>query len=334
MTRLAALALSLLWSCGAPPEEAARTERCATCHRDQAAGWASSRHGQSGTSPVFVALLPHVERAWGPTARARCVACHNPGFVDEPGIGCASCHLAIGNRGERDGALVVKPEVPIATRAVPAHAPHATEPRAFFLSASLCGTCHEVHGPGLLEEPTLSEYRASPDAAADECVSCHFDGHRFTGLEPAWGASPEEAEASTRASLALLQRALHLELDGATVTVRNVGAAHAVPTGMTAMRDVWVDVTVRDEAGVVTERRRVMELGAQLGGAVLFTDATAVTSRSLPARAHRSWTAPPGSVVLRATLSARAYRDDALEALGLAALRGQVPHHVIATLGP
>lgn len=48
-------------------------------------------------------------------------------------------------------------------------------------SASLCGTCHEVTGPGVFQEPTTTEFRAaSQDDAA--CASCHFEGHAFRGL--------------------------------------------------------------------------------------------------------------------------------------------------------
>ena len=324
------LACVAFWSCGDAPEEAARTERCASCHVSAAREWSASRHGQSGNSPVFIALLPHVERAWGANARARCVACHTPGFVNEPAIGCASCHLAVGNRGTFNGAVVVKLDAPIAVRTVPANAPHATSARGFLTSASLCGTCHEVRGPAHLDEPTLSEYRAADTRGEDECVSCHFEeGHRFSGLEPRWGGTTAEVEEGTRSAQRLLQRALSLEVAGTTVRLTNVGATHGVPTGMTAMRDVWVDVTVRDAQGALVKFPRVIELGARLEGSALFTDATAIVPRSLAAGQRREWQAP--GVVVEASLHARAYRDEALEALGLGSMAAQVPEILVTT---
>ena len=322
MRGLLALA-GVLAGCGVETATGPRAEQCGTCHQAQYAQWQGSRHGQSTSSPVFTALLPRVERAWGATARARCVACHQPGHGGDETIGCVSCHQAIGNRGDANGALVVKLGAPIASRHEPTgHAPHEVATRGFFASASLCGTCHEVRGPGHLDEPTLTEYRATTQATDDSCLGCHFDeGHRFGGLEPSWGAPPEEATSATARARVLLEKALRLEVvlvNGAwTVRLTNRGAAHGVPTGMTSLRDVWVDVKVG-----AREFPRVMELGARLedeaGVVALITDATRVTSRSLAAQASREWTVPasPGEKI-EATLRARAVREEALVALGL-----------------
>ena len=102
----------VLAGCGVETATGPRAEQCGTCHQAQYAQWQGSRHGQSTSSPVFTALLPRVERAWGATARARCVACHQPGHGGDETIGCVSCHQAIGNRGDANGALVVKLGIP------------------------------------------------------------------------------------------------------------------------------------------------------------------------------------------------------------------------------
>ena len=83
----------------------ANADACGTCHETQHAAWSTSAHATSGTSPVFVAMLPEVERAWGSTARERCVDCHAPAHGGDDGIGCVSCHAAVGNTAERDGLL-------------------------------------------------------------------------------------------------------------------------------------------------------------------------------------------------------------------------------------
>jgi hypothetical protein len=279
---------------------------CGTCHRAQAEAWRTSAHANSGTSGVFTALLPRVEASWGRTARARCEACHQPGHAEEAFVGCASCHLAVGNREDRNGALVVDITAPVAasTDGSP-RAPHAVTARRFFSAPNLCGTCHEVKGPGHLDEPTLSEFSASPLDAGASCSGCHLDGHRFSGFSPA-----------------LLDAALSLELDGDEVVLANVGAGHGVPTGMTSVRDVWVDVTFDDAAGAPHTVPRVIELGARLvasdgGIAALFTDAVRSESRSLALGASRRWSLPAGAKNVQATLRASAVRRETLTALGL-----------------
>lgn len=329
-----ALALALLLAaCGAPLHET-DSASCGSCHPNQLATWQGSAHARSMTSPVFAALLPRVEAAWGASARAQCVACHQPGHGGEEGaIGCASCHLAVGNRGESNGALIVKPEAPVSgPRGDATKAPHTVTTRGFFRSASLCGTCHEVKTPHLVEE-TLTEYRASSRASEDECTSCHLDEHRFSGLEPKWNAPADEQARGREAARVLVDKALLLEMTGREVRLTNRGAAHAVPTGQVALRDVWVDVTLTDATGARTEFARVIELGARLERAgqpvVLLTDATQVTARGLRLGETRTWSAPREGQ-LEARLMFRAVREDALLALGLEAELAQVPQVVVS----
>lgn len=340
--RLVAFAALALVACGAPTTFGPASSACGACHAPQAAEWSASRHATGAASPVFLALLPRVEAAWGPTARARCVACHRPAHVEGETIGCASCHLAIGNRGEADGALVVKLDAPVGTRG-PVSAPHATTARGFLGSASLCGTCHEVRGPGHLDEPTLTEFRASSFADDDSCTTCHLEaGHRFAGLAPPFGASPEEAAAAAERTRRLLARALTVEVDGPEVRVRNTGAGHAFPTGMTSLRDAWLDVEVGYADGSTQRFLRALEFGARLERegepVVLFTEATRVVSRSLQPGEARTWRLPaaaqPGVTFLRATVHARAYRAGVLEALGLPALSAEVPEHLVPASRP
>jgi hypothetical protein len=282
---------------------------------------------------VFEAMLPSVEKAWGSVAKARCVACHSPGHGGEATIGCVSCHAAIGNRGDGNGALVVDLQAPLAGPEGHQTSAHRTTTRGFLTSASLCGTCHEVHGPGLLEEPTLTEFRAAP--FGDSCLSCHGEGdHRFVGLDPPWGASADEATLAAEASRELLSRALQLEVvraeSGVVVRLTNEKTGHAVPTGITALRDVWVDVELTDASGVVTQRPRVLELGSRMTRegleVALPTEATKIESRALAWGASREWQLQlPADVAVVATLRARAVRESTLMALGLEARAAEVP---------
>ncbi len=263
---------------------------CGTCHTKQFEQWNLSKHSKSNSSEVYRALLPRVKSSWGSLAQARCIACHEPEHAGEKFVTCASCHLAVGNREDANGALVVDLNAAVGATETP-RAPHAVTKRAFFNAPNLCGTCHEVKGPGHLDEPTLTEFFASPREMGANCTSCH-DGHNFEGQS-------------------MMRKALKLEVVGGVVRVTNIGAAHGVPTGMTALRDVWIDVVVDGVA-----YQRVIELGAELDAAV-FTESSFSRSRSLAAGASREWPLPAGATSVRATLYFQSVRADTLIALGL-----------------
>jgi len=357
------LAVAVL-GCGAPtPEEAlplgADSASCGTCHETHHDQWAGSPHAASARSPILEAMLPEVEARWGAVARQACEDCHSPGHAPgDDGIGCVSCHAATGNHAERDGELAVDLTRPLAGPLADPEptVAHRTRDGAFLASPSLCGTCHELTGPNLVREPTLTEYRASPAAAEGRtCADCHLpsDGtralsndsttpraarsHRFVGFDPPWGAPPDEAAAAAERTRALLAEALELRVepeDGALrVMVANVGAGHSVPTGATFLRDLWVDVEPLDGAPI----ERVIALGDQpMRGddpVALLTRADRVEAGSLPAGRSRSVRVPvsgPARVVLRG----RAVRDSVLEALGRQDLRPQVPTHTVHVVEP
>lgn len=319
---------------------AANAESCGNCHSTEYAAWAESPHGTSGSSPVFEALLVEVEGAWGKDARSACVDCHQPGHGGDVGIGCVSCHGATGNTGERDGRLRVDLERPLMGPRGERNGAHETRSSGFLTSASLCGTCHEVTGPGLLDEPTLTEHRASDFAALGvSCAACHMpEGeHRFVGIDPAWGADPRERQRAEDDARALFRDAVNLrvEVDGREVVISltNVGAGHSVPTGAAFLRDVWVDLSFDEDAP-----RRVLSLSPDMrrSGAptALITDADEVVSRSLEAgEARQTRTpAPVGAATFTATLRLRAIRWETLDALGLIGRRDEVPTLNIQTV--
>src|SRR5204862_829043 len=102
---------------------------------------------------------------------------HTPEHSPDAGIGCVSCHAAIGNHATRDGMLAVDLDVPLSgpfADAEPTEA-HGSRSDGFLISPDLCGTCHELTGPNLVNEPTLTEFQASPQASAGlTCIDCHM----------------------------------------------------------------------------------------------------------------------------------------------------------------
>lgn len=332
-----------------------RAEDCATCHVAQYSEWSESRHAASATSPLFEALLPRVAEAWGPVARDRCVSCHAPGHGGDEAIGCVSCHAAVGNRGEQNAALVVDLDAPLVgpfSDADPTAA-HGTTTRTLLRSAVLCGTCHEVRGPGLLDEPTLSEHRGSPQAeSGTSCVDCHMRAldaepvalgatrarprreHRFVGVDPAWGGSAEDAARAEVDARELLASALTISIRRvdaahAEVLLQNVGAGHDLPTGAAFLRDIWVDVDVIDARGRAFELPRVIELGTRMlrddHEVALVTDADRLEPRGIAPGASRAAVLEiPADATLpvrvEAAVRARAVRADTLQALSLPSL--------------
>lgn len=330
------------------------SEDCASCHEGHGDEHRGSPHDASASSPLLEAMLPEVEREWGGAARDRCVGCHAPEHSPDPGIGCVSCHGAVGNHAPRDGMLAVDLRVPLAGPFDDAeeNEAHASRHDGFLSSPSLCGTCHELTGPVLVSEPTLTEFEASPQAQAGmTCIDCHMPraeerplssasnrvrpvrDHRFVGFDPPWGASAEEAAAAAERTRRLLASALELRIErserGVDIVLTNVGAGHSVPTGATFLRDLWVDVEID---GVVTAR--VIAVGDQplhAGMPVpLLTRADRVELGSLAAGAERRVHIETEGTSITARLYGRAVRDEVIEALGLEARASEVPTHEIA----
>jgi hypothetical protein len=370
MKGVAVLAAFLLFilGCGSssPGVQGSTTsDACGSCHTSEYTAWKTSPLATSGTSPVFSALSARAGEAWGSEAKARCVSCHEPGYGGDPGIGCVACHSATGNLANRDGLLVVDTTRPISgpfTNPVPTPA-HGSEAYGFLESPDLCGTCHQVTGPNLFREPTLSEFESSPAASGGAtCATCHMPAlasapvavgssvsrarasHAFVGVDPPWGASPDVASAAAEATLALFRSGLVLTVgrsgDGLSVTLTN-SAGHAVPTGVAFVRSVWVDVAFANAESKTASVHSVLTLGAQPthdGAPVaLVTEADAVSDHVLEPGASRTVEvappaalAPPVSAVV--TLRARAVREEVLDALGLAALGAEVPTHEVAVV--
>ncbi|MHB9004632.1 MAG: multiheme c-type cytochrome [Coriobacteriia bacterium] len=157
---------------------------------------------------------------------------------------------------------------------------HATKYSQFHETAEFCGTCHNVDHPGngMHLEATYSEWKAGPYARDGiVCQDCHMTpGPGVTKPNPGVAAAggPEREHIYTmtfvggnvalgNAELAeeRLKSAATLELEApeivaagetaqATVTITNSGAGHMLPTGLTEVRQMWLDVVAVDEDGI------------------------------------------------------------------------------------
>ncbi|EEG79050.1 multiheme c-type cytochrome [Dethiobacter alkaliphilus] len=115
-----------------------------------------------------------------------------------------------------------------------------------------CQNCHMTPTPGVGKNPGKSA--TIGDAQERDHVATHF----FVGGS-SWTLNRRGYEEHAQMAEENLRSAAELSLDGQvtanglelTVTAENVGAGHAIPTGVTYIRKMWLELTVENEQGEV-----------------------------------------------------------------------------------
>ena len=113
---------------------------CLACHEDMFSEWASTRHANAYSSPIF-------QKDWIKMGQdASCLECHTTGYnpsngsYAEEGVSCEACHG-------------------------PYQPTHPNEPEPFTPSAEICSKCHK---------DTVNEWLASAHSQNDvQCQACH-----------------------------------------------------------------------------------------------------------------------------------------------------------------
>lgn len=202
------------------------------------------------------------------------------------GVTCSFCHSVtatvepLGNTSQEvasDGVRRAQLKDP--------QAPHAAAYSEFHESPEFCGSCHNVSHPGngTHLEDTYTEWAESEYAKKGiTCQDCHMTpgpgvtkpnpgkaagmgpkrDHIFTmtfvGANVALG-NAELAEANLKAAAELALEAPEIQTGQipVKVTVTNVGAGHDLPTGLTEVRQMWLEVKATDASGkeLLNERR-------------------------------------------------------------------------------
>jgi hypothetical protein len=206
------------------------------------------------------------------------------------GVGCDFCHQVtgtgspIGNTSqvvEADGTKRAQFDDSVS----PAH---ETAYSAFHESAEFCGACHNVDhpaDPSLHLEATYTEWKEGPYAAEGiVCQDCHMTpgpgvNKPYPGVAAGGGPQREHIYLMTfvggnvglgDAELAEERLKAAIEIDmqvpeivesrtsvPVEVTLTNVGAGHYVPTGLTEVREMWLEVVATSADGsseVIGER--------------------------------------------------------------------------------
>jgi hypothetical protein len=188
-----------------------------------------------------------------------CAGCHDPvttraGDGVARGVTCLGCHdvtrqIRAGGNGDLEAT---------------AH-DWSADHRAWALASldklrqpEFCGGCHQQFVPGtaLVAISTLDEFHGSPYAGSARCVDCHMvrdangvADHHFPGGN-VYLSTHYKDDALYREQMQRLTGVLALEpksvAGGVLVTVRNLGVGHGFPTGVTDLREAWVELQAMD----------------------------------------------------------------------------------------
>jgi hypothetical protein len=203
-----------------------------------------------------------------------CEVCHR---MEPPkagaGIGNASFELA---RGKSFFGRLLKPQP---------NAVHDSVHSDFLGESAFCGSCHDVlHHDGEALERTFVEWsdfvrsEERKDRLIPRCQNCHmlpYSGvaargspfrdnlhrHNFPGVSvplmkfPNKGYQREEIvrflRTAARMSVIVPTQVRAGEVLPITVLVKNSGAGHHLPSGISTFRQMWLEVTLRDSLGAV-----------------------------------------------------------------------------------
>lgn len=204
------------------------------------------------------------------------------------GVTCDFCHQVGGTEGQVGNAsFTMVPEGTKRAQLKDSKSPgHNTAYSEIHETAEFCGNCHDVRHPqnGLGLESTYSEWKAGPYAAQGiVCQDCHMTpGPGVTKPNPgrAGAGCPDRehiylmtfaggnvglgdsarAEERLKAAAELTIDAPEIAAAGVDVdlstTITNVGAGHYLPTGLTDVRRMWLEVEGRTASGdIVLEGR-------------------------------------------------------------------------------
>lgn len=199
-------------------------------------------------------------------------------------IACMFCHQVTGLAGKpANTAHLVSPDGVRRAQIKDPLAPHPAAYSKFHQSSEICGGCHNVDHPvnGMHLEATYTEWKESPYAKEGvSCQDCHMSREPgsvgpFTGQ--AAGGAPQRdniykmsfvgaqvALGDSSAAETLLKSAAKVTMDApqivgsgekakVKVTVENVGAGHYLPTGLTEVREMWLELIAVGSDGKETK---------------------------------------------------------------------------------
>lgn len=217
--------------------------------------------------------------------------------VAKEGVQCDFCHAVAESEGIGNAPYVLDPGDVKWGRRTDAQSPaHEVEAHEFYTQSEYCGMCHNIYHPAnnLTLAATYTEWKESP--YAEEGVQCQ-DCHMTPGIveyeaNPGKAASsgPEREHVYThyfvggnafvtdalgegrheKRAIEYLQHAAALDVKapesaeaGETVEIeveiKNTGAGHKIPSGVTEDREIWLEITATDANGKELYRSGTLE---------------------------------------------------------------------------
>jgi hypothetical protein len=294
-----------LASSGGAPNVDQDTAFCGKCHQAEYAAWTKSVHAHAAEDPMVLYGVG-VEKGLAGTQFPRlCAGCHDPvsaragdfSFGSKRGVTCLGCHevgrpIRAGGNGDLAAATYDWTQD---------HKARAQSSLTRLRQPEFCGGCHQqfIPGTGLVAIGTLDEYHASQFVGQRACVDCHMSkdskgvaNHRAPGgnvfLGQMFGDDVLVQAQTANLTQAFLLRARRIS-GGVLVTVYNGGSGHGFPTGVTDIREPWVELQVKDASGNVlahiggpsTDKDLLPDGAARLGIDIAAVDGTVLLSHEL-----------------------------------------------------
>jgi DNA-binding beta-propeller fold protein YncE len=250
---------------GSAPNLAWDAEFCGECHQAEYAAWKTSVHSTAGKDPMML-YSNGVERGLAGQGIGRlCVGCHDPvgartgdfSFGTGRGVTCIGCHdvqlqVQAGGNGDLQAA---------AHDWTQDHKTWALASLQQLREPTFCGGCHQqfVPGTGLIAFSTLDEYTSGPFDGNTLCVDCHMPKTAGIADHHAAGGNVYLAQSVIEDSTLLTLQTAHLNATltlvpqhvsgGVLVTLHNTGAGHSFPTGVTDIKQAWLQIEALDGSG-------------------------------------------------------------------------------------
>lgn len=205
------------------------------------------------------------------------------------GVSCDFCHTITGLDGISNGNYLNTPgpikRGPFDDSVSPAH---GTAYSILHTRSEICGICHDIYQPttGVRLEATYFEWREGPYGKQGiTCQDCHMTPgpgvtkpnpgkaaiqgperghiytHHFVGGNALYGNFELAVERLRAAAQLAFEPPAELapgQTANLSVIVRNVGAGHYLPTSLTYIREMWLDVAVNDADGNQLAAKQVM----------------------------------------------------------------------------
>ena len=201
------------------------------------------------------------------------------GNIADSGITCSFCHQVTTQTAKEPGNTSLGfpengPDKVYRAQIIDHQAMHPAGSNELFSTAEFCGACHNVNHPanGAPLEATYTEWKESSYAKNGvTCQNCHMEA--IPGAKAPYKGSAalgapirdnifamtftgaNVAQANAAAARTLLESAANIKIEApeniapgtgakVKVSVTNTGAGHTLPTGITELRRMWLDISL------------------------------------------------------------------------------------------